>query len=196
MKAKRLIVPVMVFLLLSCVTINIYFPAEEVRKTAEEIVGEVRSYEAPSEKEKPNPKTSPQSLFEHRKGIYVGISVCFAQKELTVSNAAIRTLKEKMKRRAASLAPFYDKGAIGEGHDGYVKIRSLDGLDFKEKATLKRLVEQENGDRKNLYNEIARALNIDPSQVGRIGQIFAQEWQKTSRPGWWIERQPGKWQKK
>lgn len=196
MKAKRVILPVMVFLLLSCVTINIYFPAEEVRKTAEEIVGEVRSYEGPPEKKKPNAGTSPQSMFKPEGGIYVGVSICFAQRELTVSNAAIRTLKERMKQRAASLAPFYDKGAIGEGHDGYVKIRSLEGLNFKEKATLKQLAEQENDDRKNLYNEIARALNIDPSQIGRIGQIFAQEWQKTSRAGWWIEPEPGKWQKK
>jgi hypothetical protein len=42
-------------------------------------------------------------------------------------------------------------------------------------------VAAENGDRRKLYGEIAKAMKIDPSQVGRIGEIFAKEWQKPVR---------------
>jgi hypothetical protein len=29
-----------------------------------------------------------------------------------------------------------------------------------------------------LYQEVAKALKIDSSQVGRVGEVFAKEWQK------------------
>jgi hypothetical protein len=35
-----------------------------------------------------------------------------------------------------------------------------------------------NNDRKRLYAEVARAMEIDPSQISKIAAIFAKEWQK------------------
>jgi len=35
--------------------------------------------------------------------------------------------------------------------------------------------------RKQLYEEVAKALKIDLSQVNRVGEIFAKEWQKPTR---------------
>ena len=55
------------------------------------------------------------------------------------------------------------------------------GLGLKEKRDLKSLVSAENGDRKKLYGEIAKALKIDSSQVNRVAEIFAKEWQKPVR---------------
>jgi hypothetical protein len=52
---------------------------------------------------------------------------------------------------------------------------------MKEKRDLNALVTAENSMRKQLYEEVAKALKIDPGQVGRIGEVFAREWQKSTR---------------
>jgi hypothetical protein len=54
-------------------------------------------------------------------------------------------------------------------------------LNLKEKRDLNGLVDAENSDRKTLYSEVAKALKIDPGQIGRIAGIFAKEWQKPVR---------------
>ncbi len=191
-RPKKVILSSFIILLISCVTINIYFPAEEVRKTAQEIVGEVRGGEPEN---KTNTPTEPQS-FNFLPRISVNIKVAYGQQELNVSNAAIRAIKNRMKERFPKLEPFFNRGNIGEGLNGYLVIRTLNGLNFKEKATLKKLVKAENQDRKDLYSEVARSLNIDPSQKGRVASIFAEQWQKSARPGWWIEIEPNKWVRK
>ena len=42
-------------------------------------------------------------------------------------------------------------------------------------------MDAENIDRKTLYAEVAQALKIDDSQIGRVAEIFAKEWQKPVR---------------
>jgi len=102
----------------------------------------------------------------------------WAQDVKEVSNPTIRALKERMKVRYEQLKPFYQKKLLSEGNDGYVSVANTQGLDLKEKRDLNSLVSAENNDRKQLYSEIALALKIDPSQVNRIAEIFAKEWQK------------------
>jgi uncharacterized protein YdbL (DUF1318 family) len=90
-------------------------------------------------------------------------------------------LKQQMKARYAQMKPFYEKGILREDNNGYVSLAQTAGLGLKEKRNLTNLVAAENGDRRKLYGEIAKAMKIDPSQVGRIGEIFAKEWQKPVR---------------
>jgi uncharacterized protein YdbL (DUF1318 family) len=54
-------------------------------------------------------------------------------------------------------------------------------MDIKDKRTLRNLVSAENKDRRQLYSEVAKALNIDPAQVDKVAAIFAKEWQKSVR---------------
>ena len=86
-----------------------------------------------------------------------------------------------MKARFQTLTPYYQKGALKEGDDGYLTVTDAGGLNLKEKRDLNSLVDAENSDRKTLYAEVAKALNIEPSQIGRIAEIFAKEWQKPVR---------------
>jgi len=166
----------------ACVTINIYFPAEKVESVAGEIVKEVRG-------EKDSGKSSPaddgkSSLWEKTDKTKITIlswmsSVSWAQDVTGVSNPTIRGLKEQMKRRFGQMKPYYTKGMLKEGNDGFVKAGGTTGLSLKEKRNLKGLVTAENKDRRQLYDAVAKALNIDPSQIDRVGEIFAKEWQKT-----------------
>jgi uncharacterized protein YdbL (DUF1318 family) len=86
-----------------------------------------------------------------------------------------------MKANYAQMKPFYAKGAVVENNNGYVSLGNTQALDIKEKRDLNALVPAENSMRKQLYEEVAKALKIDLSQVGRIGEIFAKEWQKNTR---------------
>jgi len=177
-KALWMTVSIFLSLIVACVTINIYFPAEKVQSVAGEIVDEIRG-QTPGGKE---------SLFRKGRGLDLGETlmafVCpraWADEPLTVSNPTIRSLKDRMKARYAQMRPFYQKGMLKEGNDGYVSLGNAAGLGLKEKRDLNNLVSAENNDRRQLYLEVAKALKIDPSQVNRVAEIFAQEWQKPAR---------------
>ncbi len=160
----------------ACVTINIYFPAEEVEAVAGEIVHDIRGNE---EIDKPSEKDR-SFLWE---GIFLAFSPAsvWAEEVTEVSNATIRALKEKMRARFAEMKPYYHKGALSEGKDGYVKVASLEGLGLKEKRDVKALADAENKDRRQLYREVARALKIDENKIDRVAEIFAVEWRKSVR---------------
>ena len=164
--------------LLACVTINIYFPAEKVESVAGEIVDDIRNRKS-HEKDSGTEKQKFHAMQRIKKAL--SPSVAWAQDVTGVSNPTIRALKKRMKARYAQMKPFYNSGLVKEGNNGYVSIAGSGGLSLKEKRDLKNLVSAENSDRKALYGEVAKALNIDPSQVNRVAEIFAKEWQKTVR---------------
>ena len=172
----------------ACVTINIYFPAEKVESVAGEIVSEVRGQKPENQdgaKEKDNPKEEESAKDKEKSSLRFDTllalwdSSAWADEVTTVSNPTIRALKEAMKNRYQIMKPFYQKGMLLEGNDGYVSLGSTSGLGLKERRDLNSLVEAENKDRERLYLEVAKALNIDPSQVNRVAEIFAKDWQKS-----------------
>jgi uncharacterized protein YdbL (DUF1318 family) len=163
--------------LFACVTINIYFPAEKVESVAGEIVDDIRG-------KKPDQKVGQSKndgAFLPEIRIVLSLSSAWAEDVITVSNPTIRALKEKMKARFQALKPYYQKGALNEGGDGYLSVSDTGGLNLKEKRDLNGLVDAENSNRKTLYSEVAKALKIDPGQIDRIAGIFAKEWQKPVR---------------
>jgi len=160
----------------ACVTINIYFPAEKVEAVAGEIVDDIRGNE---KIEKPSEKG--QSFLWKRIFPAFSPTSVWAEDVTEVSNATIRSLKAKMKARFVEMKPYYRTGALVEGNDGYVKVASSEGLGLKEKRDIKALADAENQDRRQLYQEVARALEIDKSKISRVAEIFAVEWQKSVR---------------
>lgn len=165
-----------VLCIFACVTVNIYFPAEKVESVAGEIVTDIRT------EKKSEPESSQQSDKISLPGetLYrLTCSLVWAEEEVTtVSNAKIRGLKEQMKRRYGEMKPYYRKGMVKEGDNGYVFLGNTDALNLKERRDLNNLVDAENKDRAELYLEVAKALQIDSSQVSRVAEIFAKEWQK------------------
>jgi uncharacterized protein YdbL (DUF1318 family) len=172
---------------IACVTINIYFPEAAVQKTAEEIVDEVRKSEEEGKKKQEMDLVQASFSF---------IPAAYAQEEERVSTPKIRALKQALKDKEPLLGPLFDKGNIGEANDGFIQIRSEDNLSLKDKADLRRLTKEVNSDRENLYAEVAKALNIEESQIARIQKIFAKSWIENSRPGWWVQNDDGEWIRK
>ncbi len=177
----------------ACVTVNIYFPAPEVRAAAEEIVEETwgGAGAAPAGSEAdPNPKgQSWRRLFEptaaHAK-----------EADINVSTAAIRALKASMKARAEQLKPYLRTGTVGIDREGLLTMRNLDGVPLRDQAAVRRLVDAENRDRLSLYGEIAKANDFGDDRIGDIQRIFADEWRRAAEPGWSIQRADGSWGQK
>ena len=168
----------MIFVLLGCVTINIYFPAEEVESVAGDIVDDVRKDE---NRKQENESLDPdQGALSRKIFLAVLASPAFAAEDaVTVSNPTIRSLKNGMKKRFQQLKPYFRKGVLAEGDDGYLVLKNDQDLSLKEKRDVKNLVQAENRDRKRLYTEVAKALDIKPSQTGKVARIFADKWQES-----------------
>jgi uncharacterized protein YdbL (DUF1318 family) len=186
--------------LVSCVTVNIYFPAAAIQKAADEIVEDVRKVPAqkpgqPAEQkpEDKKSKTGPSSRFRLAR---FGPTEAHAAVDINVATPAIRALRTSMANRFPQLQPLYGKGAIGETNTGFLAIRDTGALSLRERADVNRLVEQENADRQALYREIIRANNLDASQLVEVQKLFANSWRGKSSAGWWIQSDSGAWSKK
>ena len=186
--------------IIGCVTVNIYFPAAKVERTAEKIVDEV--YQEKKETPPPEEKEKPRSLNEG--GLpgrlasleWLGPAPAHAEEATTVSNAAIRALKDQIGRRHQELLPYYQQGQVGINKDGYLETRGTGGLTLPQVAALKRLIEADNAARRQLYDEVAKALGLQPGQAAQVRQIFAKQWRDKGQPGWWIQTDDGRWVQK
>lgn len=180
----------------SCVTINIYFPAEQVRGAADRIVDEVwgeRATESTPDQPAPPPAKSPG-----QPGSFLRIMTpdsAYAEQDINVSTPEIRAIRESMKDRSAQLFPYLDSGHVGIGLDGLLKVRTTEGLGLKPRADVQRLVEAENQDRRRLYLEIARA-NGFPDKVDEVQAVFADSWIEKAAKGWYLEQGVGGWRQK
>ena len=183
-----------------CVTVNIYFPAAQVEKTAGKIVEEI--YQENKEQPKPWPAEKPRSSTEGDafraivRIVLPGPSPAFAEEATTVSNAAIRGLKEQIGQRHRELLPFYQQGQVGITRDGFLEVRGTSGLGLPQVAALKRLVDADNAARRRLYEEVAKALNLNTEQVSQVRKIFAKQWRDKGQAGWTIQADDGQWGRK
>ena len=183
-----------VLVAVSCVTINIYFPAEDVRQAADRIVeGGYGTPESPGAESSPaqDAPVGPGSFLQQM----FGARSAYAQQDIDTSTPEIRAIRAAMTERGAELAPYLDSGHIGIGQDGLLAVRSPDGLELQERARVNRLVADENADRLRLYAEIARA-NGFADKADEVQQIFAQSWREKARPGWYLQQSDGSWQQR
>jgi uncharacterized protein len=171
----------------SCITVNIYFPAPEVRQAAEEIVEETWGAGNPV------PEATKESSWLR---VLEPARAEAQEADINVSTAAIRALKESMRKRADQLKPFLTAGRVGIGRDGMLAIRGLEGVPLSDQATIRRLVEAENRDRANLYREIAQANNFGSDRIPDIQRIFAEIWIEKAEKGWPIQKPDGTWQRR
>jgi uncharacterized protein YdbL (DUF1318 family) len=177
---------------LACITVNIYFPEATVKQAAEEIVNEIQKKATEKAGQEPIKKLSALP----KRVSFSFIPAAYAQEETTVSNPAIRALKDSIADHLAAMMPSFAAGNIGLTNKGLVEIRDEAGLNLQAKAALRQLVKEDNRDRMKLYAEVAKALNIEASQIERIQKIFAENWIKGAAAGWWVQQEDGAWVRK
>jgi len=185
---------ILAFIVSACVTVNIYFPAAALERAADQIVKE--TWGAPGQSA---PAPAPQSHNRFSPRLLAALSFVSAahaqEADINVSNPAIRAIKDSIKARSEAIKPYMDRGSIGIAADGLLAIRNTEGLNLKERAETKQLVDAENRDRETLYAEIAKANNISNESIPKIKSIFAKSWVEQARSGWWIQ-DAGNWKKK
>lgn len=187
------------------ITVNVYFPAAEIREAATQIEREVRQGDEPLAPPPSNPPaeapSQPQGSrwWPHRWSLRLALgvpTVAAQQLDITITTPGIRRLIASRQQRYARLVPFFNRGVLGESNRGLVDIRTLEGLSLRDQAQVKALVGQENNDRQQLYRALAQANDIPPSRVGEIATIFAEVNRKEARPGWKIQEPNGAWRTK
>jgi uncharacterized protein len=173
----------------ACITVNVYFPAPEVRRAAEEFVEETWGDGATAG----SPASTPQEPQSRLDDLF-GPAPAFAQgANIDISTPAIAKLKSQIAARAPKLKPFLAAGNVGIGRDGLLVIRSTEGLPLPQQATLRQLVDAENRDRLALYKEIAKANDFGEDRVPEIQRIFAKTWIEKAEKGWWVQNDAGAW---
>jgi uncharacterized protein YdbL (DUF1318 family) len=197
---KKLILSAIAAICLStaaaCITVNIYFPAPEVRAAAEEIVEETWGDPATAPSSRLLPAAGAERLLAALAARLGPADAHAAEANIEVSTAAIRALKESMKQRAPKLKPQLASGKLGLGKDGMLVVRDLGDLGLREQAEVRRLVEAENRDRASLYAEIAKANDFGADRVADISAIFAETWKEKAESGWWVQNTDGTWSRR
>lgn len=177
-KLVKAAVALTILFLGACVTINIYFPAEKVEAVAGEIVDEIRGMQPEKDTEAPD-KNKRSSLHRPMPVAFLVATAWAADDVTTVSNPTIRTVKQQMKDRYPLLKPYFKSKVLQEGADGYVVMANVGALNLKEKRDVTGLLDAENKDRRVLYEEVAKALKIEPAQIDQVATIFAKQWQRS-----------------
>ncbi len=185
-------------MLVSCVTINIYFPAAAAEKAADKIIEDVWGPVVPEAA----PEAQPESDGAEQNVEPVAIQLLnwftspayAAGANLNISTPAINGLQSKMRKRHSALKPFYASGAVGLTNNGLLAVRNAKAVPLKDRNKVKGLVAAENKDRNALYAEIARA-NGHPEWKADIQATFAKRWVKKAAKGWWYNSGSG-WKQK
>lgn len=187
-------------MLVSCVTINIYFPAAAAEKAADRIIEDVWG---PDAQPQSTPENEPDqsSAIEQQDGSlalqvldWLVPTAAAAEADININSPAINALKAQMKSRHNQLEPFYNSGAIGLTNNGLITVRDAKAIPLKDRNKVNGLVADENKDRKALYAEIARA-NGHPEWQDDIQETFAKRWISNAASGWWYQ-QGGSWKQK
>jgi len=195
-------------LVAACVTINVYFPAAAADKAADQVINDITGGGAKSGTTSPPqgnlaPATSgdePNFLVAaFGNALYALVPTANAQDAeaaLNVSSPAVTRIKQSMGARFGELEKFFASGAIGLTKDGLVDVRDLNAVALPDRATVKRLVSEDNADRAQLYAEIAKASN-HPEWEADIKKSFAKRWVATgAKPGWYYQGDDGSWKQK
>jgi uncharacterized protein YdbL (DUF1318 family) len=185
----------------ACVTINVYFPAAAADKAADQFINDVTGGSKGT-------STPPQSYIQEQPDyllaavgdlMYALVPAAHAQDAeaaLNVSSPAVSRIKASMAARFPELEKFFASGAVGLTKDGLIEVRDINSVALPDRATVKRLVAEDNADRAQLYTEIARASN-HPEWEADIKKSFSRRWVATgAKPGWYYQDDSGAWKQK
>lgn len=182
-------------LLVSCVTININFPAAAAEQAADKVIKEIQQ----SDNVEPQVKAE-----DWQQTVYLWIDSALsfmvpeaqaAGADLSIDSAEIRRLKAQMHKHFIALTPFYNQGYVGIRSDGMLTVRNAANVPLQDRNKVKKLVAAENNARNQLYQAIANA-NGQPNWFAQIKSTFAQRWHKNAQAGWWYQSKSEGWKQR
>lgn len=172
-------------LLISCVTINVYFPAAAAEQAADQIINKVWGDKAPTT----------DTSNGNNENIVTSQNNTVNDINLEISSPTSIALQAKMTERHQKLKMYYNNGAIGLTNNALIILRSPIKIPLKKRNHVNQLLKAENEDRLQLYHEIA-LINGHPEWVQNIRTIFASRWIQRASQGWMYQNDKGEWQRK
>ena len=103
------------------------------------------------------------------------------------SQSWAKGIKERMRDRLPAIAELKQQGIVGENNAGYLEFVN------KNKAKKEGLIEEENSDRRTVYQAIAQKTG---TSVEKVGQRRAIQIAEKAEPGEWLQNEKGKWYQK
>ena len=197
---------------LACVTINVYFPEAAVKDLSERIEDAVvreaadDATESESASEDGGSHASLDSSWYEPLEIGLGVvlahlpaGTAHAQGQVAepeITNPAIRRIVTSRADRVDEIDKYKASGVLGETNKALLEVRSLDSLALRERATVQKLVKEENEDRERMFKEIAAATGTDLSQLPQIQTTYAETLRERANAGDWIQLASGEWKQK
>lgn len=183
------------------ITVNVYFPAAEIRDAAAQIEQEVRrdGKVDPPPENPANQKRQGSFRWPSTRTVHVAFTPLDAMAQspdINITTPAIRRLIASRKQRYSSLVPLLQQCVLGENNRGLLDLHSRQGVSLQDQARAKALLEQENRDRQQLYQELATANHLPANRLGEIASIFATVNRQEARSGWCIQNDNGSWEKR
>jgi uncharacterized protein YdbL (DUF1318 family) len=120
------------------------------------------------------------------KNVLWAMALCLVFSLLSGSAMAADSIKGRMLSRVPELNTLKAKGVIGENNNGYLEF--VGGQ--QEKASV---LESENSDRRQVYEEIAKQQG---TSANRVGQRRALQIAESADSGSWLQAADGSWRKK
>ena len=190
MKKYKMTLLSSVFLFVAaCVTINVYFPAEEAEEAAGKIINKIIG-----EDDNSGVKNNPQSFNFNPLNWF--ISSAHAEVNINISSPAIVDITDRMEDRFDNqLETHIDAGVVGFTNEGFVDIIDAKQLALKDRQKVKKIVADDNRDRKALYRELAVA-NGHAEWEDSIRNVFIKLWKEKAHKGWKYQDADGVWQTK
>jgi uncharacterized protein YdbL (DUF1318 family) len=199
------------FLLAACVTVNVYFPAAAAEQVADKYIDQFtgqsgqaqpQTAPAPAPQEPPTSRVVPGSdrpILLAAVGNVLELLVPAAQAQgsanLDAESAETRAVSASITRRFKQLEKYFNSGVVGLTANGMIEIRDQNAVPLAERATVKRLVAEDNSDRKTFYTELAKA-NGHPEWADDIRKTFARRWVERAKSGWYYQSGGGGWTQK
>jgi uncharacterized protein YdbL (DUF1318 family) len=197
----------LVLLLISCVTINVYFPEAAAEDAARAIVKDALGEEAPEGNPEGGTTPEPSSQRQDEQTLVASLALRLLdvvapaahaqeQADIDIDTPTIRALRNSLKDLEAKLAPYKKSGAIGyDARTGLLDMRDLSLIPLKKRNDVKKLMAEDNDVRNALYEEIA-AANKHPEWEQNIRETFARVWVDEMPRGGWYKDRNGAWKQK
>lgn len=116
------------------------------------------------------------------------LTLAFAVPQVLSAADDAATIKKNMADRKPKIEALKKAGTIGENKSGYLETMK----DAKLEDADKKLLEDENKDRKTVYAAVAKK---EGSTVEKVGEIRAKQIRSKAKEGEYIQEEDGKWVK-
>ena len=122
------------------------------------------------------------------------LTLAFAIPQALSAADSAATIKKNMADRKPKIEVLKKAGSVGENKSGYLEAMKKDKDDKEVKLSddEKKLIEDENKDRKAVYTAIAKQ---EGSTVEKVGELRAKQIRSKAAEGEFIQGEDGKWVK-